>query len=255
MKRNINGLLGYTMKGIDGEIGKVRDFYFDDETWDIRHVILKTGNWFSGRDVLISPKAILEMNWKDGILPVNLTMKQMLESPEIDTNKPVSRQQEIEIYGHNLWQPFWGNDFYTTGLGGIFGSSNQNIQSDIKETAEVKPLGVNSSPDNRHLRSTHVVTGFHIHAIDGKIGHVIDFIIDDLNWKILYLAIDTHQWIGGQKLLLPVRNIKEIEWENATVYVDEKIETINKSLLFDRSLYEAPEPANVVTYNMNSTLE
>lgn len=242
MKRNLNGLLGYTMKGTDGEIGKVRDFYFDDETWDIRHVILKTGSWFSSRDVLISPKAILESDWKDGILPVNLTMKQMLESPEIDTDKPVSRQQEIEIYGHNLWQPYWGNDFYTTGLGGIFGSEHQIAPNEAEETEDkLKPTSVKSSPDDHHLRSAHVVTGFHIHAIDGKIGHVVDFIMDDQTWKILCLAIDTHQWIGGQKVLLPVRNIKGIEWENSSVYVDEKTDSIKTSPLFDRSVYEDPE--------------
>ena len=156
MKRNINGLLGFTMKGTDGEIGKVRDFYFDDETWDIRHLILKTGSWFSSRDVLISPKAILESNWENGILPVNLTMKQMLESPEIDTDKP---------------------------------------------------------------------------------GHVVDYIMDDRTWKILYLAIDTHQWIGGQKLLLPVGKIRVIQWENASVYVDENMDSIKKSPLFDRAVY------------------
>jgi len=243
VKRNLNGLLGYTMKGTDGEIGKVRDFYFDDETWDILHVILKTGSWFSSRDVLISPKAILNTNWKDGILPVNLTMKQMLDSPEIDTDKPVSRQLEIEIYGHNLWQPFWGNVFYTAGLGGIFGSPLQTFPNNVHDPEDKARSGnVVSSPDNHHLRSTHVVTGFHIHAIDGKIGHVVDFIIDDQTWKVLYLAIDTHQWIGGEKLLLPVWNIKDIQWENASVYVDEKMDSIKTSPLFNRSVYEDPEP-------------
>src|SRR5450432_2331875 len=109
MQRNLNSLLSMKLKGTDGEIGKLKDFYFDDISWTIRHLILKTGSWFSERDVLISTEAVVHSNWEPGIIPVRLTKDQMLKSPDIETDKPVARQQEIEIYGHNLWQPYWGN--------------------------------------------------------------------------------------------------------------------------------------------------
>ena len=242
MKRNLNSLLNLRLKGTDGEIGKLRDFYFDDISWTIRHLILKTGSWFSERDVLISPDAVLHSHWEPGILPVSLTKDQMLKSPEIEADKPVARQQEIEIYGHNLWQPYWGNSFYTTGLWDINSQAKSSGENEvIKEHEEDRRDGY-----NKHLRSTLVVTGFRIQAVDGSIGHVIDYIFDDLTWQISHVAIDTHNWIGGIKTLIPVMNIKEIQWSEAKVFVNENIESIKNGLLFDQVKYEHPE-TEVVT--------
>ncbi len=241
MQRNLNSLLTLKLKGTDGEIGKLKDFYFDDISWIIRHLILKTGSWFSERDVLISPEAVLHSHWEQGILPVRLTKDQMLKSPEIETDKPVDRQQEIEIYGHNLWQPYWGNNFYTTGLWNINAQAKSDDQSKIKNDNEKDERNAY----NRHLRSSQVVTGFHIQAVDGVIGHVIDFIFDDLTWQISHVAVDTHNWIGGKKILIPVRNIKEIQWGESKVFVNEKIESIRNGLPFDQVKYEHTETEDV----------
>ena len=85
------------MDASDGEIGKVAEFYFDDDSWTIRYLILKTGNWWSGRELLISPQAIKKNTWETGMFPVDLTKEQIRNSPDIDTQKPASRQQEIEL--------------------------------------------------------------------------------------------------------------------------------------------------------------
>ena len=70
---------------------------YDDETWTVRYLIVKTGAWLSGRKVLISPAALLLHSWESGVFPVNLTKEQVRHSPYIDTDKPVSRQQEAEL--------------------------------------------------------------------------------------------------------------------------------------------------------------
>ena len=241
MQRNLNSLLGLKLEGTDGEIGKLIDFYFDDLSWTIRHLILKTGSWFSERDVLISPDAVVHAQWKPGILPVRLTKDQMLKSPEIETDKPVARQQEIEIYGTNLWQPYWGNNFYSTGPWDINAKAHANDQNEVKNDNEKDER----NSYNHHLRSTKVVTGFHIQARDGGIGHVIDFIFDDLTWQISHVAVDTHNWIGGKKILIPVSNIKEIQWEESKVFVNEKVESIKNGLPFDQVSYEHHETENV----------
>lgn len=237
MQRNLNSLLGLKLEGTDGEIGKLIDFYFDDISWIIRHLILKTGSWFSERDVLISPEAVEHSHWEPGILSVRLTKDQMLKSPKIETDKPVARQQEIEIYGHNLWQPYWGNNFYTTGLWDI----NAQAQSNDKNEKEKHER----NGHNRHLRSTQVVTGFDIQARDGGIGHVIDFIFDDLSWQISHVAVDTHNWIGGKKILIPVLNIMEIRRGESKVFVNEKVESIKNGFPFDQVKYEHSETEDV----------
>jgi uncharacterized protein YrrD len=81
MKRNLKSLIGFTMGATDGEIGKVRDFYFDDHSWTIRYLVVETGGWLSGRKVLISPEAVLKENRDKHVFPVNLTMEQIKNSP------------------------------------------------------------------------------------------------------------------------------------------------------------------------------
>jgi uncharacterized protein YrrD len=113
MQRTIDHLIGNNLDATDGEIGKVEDFYFDDETWTIRYLVVKTGNWLSGRKVLISPDSLLQFSWESGIFPVRLTMEQVRNSPDIDTEKPIFRQQEEKLTNYYPWQPYW-----RTGLSG-----------------------------------------------------------------------------------------------------------------------------------------
>lgn len=63
------------MGATDGEIGKVKEFYFDNLTWTVRYVIVETGNWRNGSKGLISPQALLIPNWNNKVCPINLTKK------------------------------------------------------------------------------------------------------------------------------------------------------------------------------------
>jgi len=231
MQCSINSLIGYTMEATDGDIGKVVEFYFDDKTWTVRYLILESGNWLTGRKLLIAPEALVQASWKSGTFPVNLTKEQIRNSPDIDTDKPVSRQQEIDLYGYYPWQSYWGSGFYP---GGVWGTTD----SDSSFT------GMDRSPANDadpHLRSTRQVTGYHIHAVDGEIGHVKDFLIDDQTWELGSLVVDTHNWFGGKKVLVEVRHIKRVEWSDGKVYVDVTVESIKNSAAIDESKFVHPE--------------
>jgi hypothetical protein len=97
MERNANNLIGYRLDAIDGEIGKVEDFYFDDKTWTVRYLVVRTGSWLSGLDVLISPEALVKHSWESALFPVNLTREQVRKSPATYTDQPVSRQHEEHL--------------------------------------------------------------------------------------------------------------------------------------------------------------
>jgi hypothetical protein len=99
MQRNIKSLIVCSMEATDCDIGEVDEFYFEDNTWLIHYLVIKTGNWFLNRKVLISPYALLKRDKETCILPVNLTREQKKTSPDVDTDKPVSRQQDLAIYG------------------------------------------------------------------------------------------------------------------------------------------------------------
>jgi sporulation protein YlmC with PRC-barrel domain len=204
MERNINSLINYNITATDGMIGEVGEFYFDDQSWKIRYLIVKTGNWLSERKVLISPDVIIKQPWTSGLFPVNLTKEQVKNSPDIDTDKPVSRQQEIELYGHYQWESYWGSGFYG---GGSLGVSMPFPVVGRKVLIEADKKDKHSD-DDIHLRSIQRVNGYHIHAVDGEIGHVHDFIINDKDWQIISIVIYTHNWFGGKKVLIPVGHIK-----------------------------------------------
>ena len=111
MLRNVNHLKGFAIRATDGEIGTVDQFYFDDESWAIRYLVVNTGGWLSGRLVLVSPMALRQTEWQSKRLDVALTKKQIENSPPIDTHKPVSRQQEALYLGYFGYPYYWGGPY------------------------------------------------------------------------------------------------------------------------------------------------
>ncbi|MDQ6905099.1 MAG: PRC-barrel domain-containing protein [Bacteroidota bacterium] len=237
MQRTIKSLIGYSMEATDGDIGKVEEFYFEDTTWMIRYLVLKTGNWFLYRKVLIAPQAIINKNAPYGVLPVNLSKNQIRTSPDVDTNKPVSRQQDMQLYGHYAWQRYGGSGFYAGGSAAAM-DNVPIIDEKVKKEAGATDK---QSDDDLHLRSTKTIMGYHIHAADGDFGHVSDFIFDDANWQIVYIVVDTHGWFGGKKILIETGRVKEIQWENSKVILDISINSLKDHRTFDESQFNQPE--------------
>ena len=211
-------LKGYKLHSLDGEIGKVKEFYFDDHHWTIRYLIADTGNWLTDRQVLISPHALIAVNKEEQYIAINLTKKQIEDSPSLDRDKPVSRQFEETYYNYYEWPVYWGGPF-------IWGPYPY-IMRDNKKWREATQGKKAWDP---HLRSTHDVSGYNIQAADGEIGHVEDFIIDDETWAIRYLIIDTRNWWPGKKILVSPQWIERISWNESKVFVNLLCETIKQS--------------------------
>ena len=236
MQSSIKSLIGYAMRATDGDIGAVTEFYFDDNNGIIRYLIVKTGSWLSGLKELISPQSVQKVDFEEKEFIVNLTKEQIEHSPDIDTDKPISRRQEIELYGHYAWQRYSGNGFYAGSLWPVLPATiglNTGMTIDKSRSEEERDF-------DPHLRSTDIVNGYHIHASDGDIGHVNDFIVDTETWQILYFVVDTHNWIGGKKVLIGVNQIKEISWKNSKVTLNIPIDAVKESPLFDESKYGFP---------------
>jgi uncharacterized protein YrrD len=231
MKRSINSLLGYTIKGTDGEIGKVEEFYFDDRTSTIRYMVVKTGGWFAGKKVLISLEAFKKPELESKTVSVNLTQEKVKNSPDIDTDKPVSLQQEELMRGYYSWPSYYGYG-YGLGMYGYWGLGMWGYPA--AEEKEMNQMNATAhSNDNPHLRSTHEVIGYDIHATDGVIGEVEDFLVDDNTWKIDFMMIDTGHWFPGKKVLITPDKIKKIDWETGAVIIDTTIGQVKDSPEYD----------------------
>ena len=223
MLRHVTNLNGFSIRAKDGEIGKVEQFYFDDESWAIRYLVVNAGDWLGERQVLISPIALRQAEWESKRLDVALTKKQVENSPSIDTHKPVSRQHEAIYMGYYGYPYYWGGPqlwglaHYPAGL---------TVHREAVTTAEAAQAAAGIESADSHLRSTAEVKDYHIEATDGEIGHVEDFIVDDENWAIRYLEVDTRNWWPGKKVLVSPQWIDNVSWPDSKVYVALSRETI-----------------------------
>lgn len=224
MQQHLGGLIGYAIRATDGDLGKVVEFYFDDLAWTIRYMIVETGTWLSGRKVLVSPVALGVPDWGSRTFPVNLTCEQVRNSPAIDTENPVYRQHEIELHEYYQWPTYWEGAYQ-----GILGITPYPLF----ENQIMQEPSVGKQDDDPHLRSTRQITGYRIHATDGEIGHVADFIIDEDNWVITYIVVDAGTWLFEKKVLIQVKFVKFINWVDTGVYLSCSREAIKDSPEFD----------------------
>ncbi len=219
MLHRLKTLKEYKLDSLDGEMGKVDDFYFDDQHWTIRYLVADTGNWLNGRQVLISPHALVAAIKEENHIAVDLARKQIEDSPSLASDKPVSRQFEKDYYGHYGWTPYWGGPqawgYYPT-------PAMQVVQAEATSNEPEKEW-------DSHLRSMREVTGYWIQAADGEIGHVEDFIIDDETWTIRYLIVDTRNWWPGKMVLVSPRWIDKVSWDDSKVFIDLPREAIKNS--------------------------
>ena len=227
MLRNAKDLQGYTIHATDGDIGHVDEFYFDDEHWIIRYLVADAGNWLTVRRVLISNYSIGEVKWDERKIFVKLTREQVKNAPGVETDRPVARQHEAALYDYYGYPYYWGG-------AGLYGAGV--YPGLLTAAAEPAVAGVSEPPpEDSHLQSTHDVTGYHIEAADGEIGHVEDFIIDDENWTIRYIEVDTRNWWPGKKVLLAPSWIQHIDWSGGKVRVNLLREVIQNAPEYDPS--------------------
>ena len=225
MLRSVKQLYGAKLGASDGEIGHVKDFYFDDQNWVVRYVVADTGTWLSGRQVLISPHAFGSLHQAGKLLLVNLTRKQIEDSPSIESHKPVSRQYEEEYYRYYGWPYYWQGN----GLWGMSGFPILELPTNPLPSEPATASGPQPERADAHLRSTQAVNGYHLQASDGIIGHVCDFMMDAQSWAIGQLVIKTGHRFSGKEVQIPTRAVARISYPDSTVFVNLTKEAVEQS--------------------------
>jgi hypothetical protein len=212
MLRPLSALKRFAIHAVDGEIGSVVDSYLDDRQWVVRYLVVDTRRWLPGRKVLISPFSIRGIDWRNEAVNVTITRDQVKASPSVDTDRPVSRQHEVDFLDYYGYPHYWGGGM----LWGISASPAIPAPTDEarEEREQQQQSGGHGDP---HLRSAKYVTGYHIEARDGMIGHVEDFLFDEQTWAVRFLVVDTRNWLPGRRVLLATEWIDEVNWDKATV--------------------------------------
>ena len=239
MLRNLYDLQDYAIRATDGDIGHVKDFYIDDLAWVIRYLVVETGSWLASRKVLISPIAIGDPNWREKFLPVSITREQVRNSPDIDTDKPVSRQHENQYLNYYAYPLYWGGP----GLWGAGMHPNLAMPQFVSTPPVIQPQADSADAsaarhksDDTHLRSCSVVMDYHIYASDGEIGHVHGLLVDEETWAIRYLIVSTSNWWLGHQVLIAPDWIHAVSWFDGTVSLSVTRQQVKDAPPYDPSI-------------------
>ena len=211
MFRSLGDLMGASMIAMDGELGMICNFLFDDQSWKIRYWVVDVGHWLTRREVVISVSAIDQPDWKTKTLRARLTKEQLRNGPDVDSKKPVSRQQEIAMREYFGWPAYWD-----TIVDKVFPRSS---------IAAGWEFPVHTAEDN-HLRSAEDVIGYEVWASDGVVGCLESLIVDEAVWHIGYLDLKTGDWLQSRSALVPTSWVKSISWADHRVILQHARERI-----------------------------
>lgn len=228
MIRTIKQIRGRTLAASDGHIGKVTDLFFDDAFWHVRYFVVETGPGWNQRTVLIAPEAVHPADWTDENFPVDLTVAQVRNSPGVETDQPVSRQQEEKLRAYYGWPMYWDG-----GLG-------TGLIAPLPPPPAESGAAREQSRANPHLRSAATTLGYHLEATDGAIGHVEEFLVDESSWQIRYLVIDTRNWLPGRKVVIAPGWIEATDWVDRKLVVNLTRDAIKHSPPYDPELQWNP---------------
>lgn len=199
MLRRINELVDYSVREVDGKLGIVRDFLINRDDWKITYMEIDLTDWYPGKKVIIPPSRINIPDSKRFEIPVSLTKAEVENSPALELDEEICRKHEEELALHFGWEPCF------------------------------------VSPGNKdvNLKSLKEMIGYHIHAVDGSIGYIEDFILDDKDWVVRYVVVNTRNWLPGKQVLMAPNWITSIIWEEDNVVVGHSQEDIKNSPEFD----------------------
>ena len=214
-----SALKGFSIEATDGSLGTLEDFLFDDQTWSLRWVVVDTGRWLPGKLVLLPVSALGATDLEMRLFHVKLTMRQVKDSPDVGQHPSVSRQSEAALFLHYGWNPYWGGDLYPISNAMAVPYEPQPAPSSGLPRAGSQ-VELSSEQEDPHLRSTGAVTGDRIHANDGEIGHVEDFLVNDTSWSVPSIVVDTANWWPGRHVSIPTGSVRKIEWDERLVYLN-----------------------------------
>jgi hypothetical protein len=162
-------------------------------------LVVDVGNWLKRRDVVLPITALEKPVWANKTCCAHLTKDQVRNSPDVDTEMPVSRQQELAMRDYFGPLASWFDSTY--GL--------SNMPTGMKypvHTAEVL-----------HLRSTSHMLGYHVRATDGEFGILEGFVMDEASWHLGYLDVKCGDWLQNRSVLVPTGWVQSVSWADFVI--------------------------------------
>ena len=228
MLYRLEKLIGLSIGASDGTLGKIQDVYFDDHRWAVRYLVVETGDWLTGRKVLISPISVESIDWIQKVVRVRLNKQQVKGSPQIDTEMPVSRQHEVSLLDYYGFPDYWTGSL-------LWGATPYPVRPSY-ELVENRSPSTAPVPNDLYLRSLNEVKDYPLEATDAAIGTLEDFVVDNGSWALRYVVADTREWLIGKHLVIPTLWVRKLEWKARTFFVDMPHAMVMKAPEYDPTI-------------------
>lgn len=207
----------FSIVASDGRLGAVSDFLFDDATWHVRWMVVRTGTWLAHRISLVHLSDVGQVDYDRRSIAVRLTRAQVEASPDILLDEPVSRQIEYGLHEFIGWEPEWGETRYVAGPLSVLGVRVSQSRLDEEKAMHKAPHGGLTGRGDPHLRSVAAIVGNDIRATDGNAAHIKDFLADESGWAVRHIVVDTTRWQHGRHVLVPPSKVIGISWPDHEV--------------------------------------
>ena len=217
MFQSIDDLRGFAIHATDGDIGRVRDLYFDDHRWTVRYIVVDVRHWLPGRRILLSPGSVRDVDWAHREIIVTQSRGQVGTSPGVDTDQPLGRER-IALLRECYTLP------YSWAVGGFFS---------VSAPGAPRARGARRRPGDPHLRSTRALGGYGVRGVDGDVGHVDGFLVDDGSWALPYVVVNTLHWWRPGRVHVPTEWIAWMSWIELAVHLDLPVERIASAPDYD----------------------
>jgi hypothetical protein len=218
MYYSANKMLGFALHALDGMLGSVVDFYFDEQSWYLRYLVVELGGARTGRKVLVAAPLLGRLDMERRVIDVHLLREQVEKSPTVDGDVAILRRHENALFRHYGWPSFW-NGFSSDEL---FGEGNPWLP-------HPEELGLDVEQGDPHLRCVTELEGYRLEACDGAVGRIEDFVLDDEVWAVRYLVTRTRTWLAGRNVLVHPDWVVAIHPEEAEVRVDHNCDEVRNS--------------------------
>jgi sporulation protein YlmC with PRC-barrel domain len=251
--RSIRDLTGARICATNGEIGRVEELLFDDERWTVRYMVVDAQAWLAERRVLLSPRAVVAVDWDAQTLYLNLRQQQVQDAPHIAIDQPLSRRIETRFNSYYAYPPYWIGD-------GVWGMGTHpytygGFSTAPNHAARAAPHPGRPSIATRHqrndtqdalrdaiptsyLRRIRSLRDYPIYADDDAIGYVEDVLFDDETWAIRYLVAATPSVWSGSNLLVARTWVTSVDWVGSRLDLDVAGEAVRQSPPFERTLLD-----------------
>lgn len=198
----------------------MREFYFEDDGWRVRYLVIEIPGWMRERQILIMPNVLDEVDAQGGTIAIKFTKQEARKSPPLDSEKPAGHQHEKQLHQHDDSDPYQA----MKGMAALTRFLTPDFDPDAGKAA-----AKNAKMERPLLSSNELVSSYTLQARDTDIGAVEDFILDDEEWGVRYLVVRTHVWFSDKQVLLPFEWIERISLQTKNIFVNLPSSVIQKA--------------------------